>query len=181
MIKTGVSILFYPEGILWNETEKARLVIGIAATNNAHLSVLKQLTNILSDEDLNKKLDTVRNEDDIYKIINGTFILDSEKFEENIKSNNNTINIQSKTFTVDNDHGLHARPCSILVKLLNTFENKITVKLNGTEKEVSGKSMMKMLSLGAKKGDKLTFNIEGEHSNEILKEIENFFKNKFGE
>lgn len=181
VIKTGVSIFFYPEGILWNEIEKARLVIGIAAKNNAHLSVLKQLTSILSDEALNEKLDSVKSEEDIYKIFNGTFVLDSKKLEENIKYSDNIKNVQSETLTLSNENGLHARPCASLVKFLNTFENKITAKLEGKNNEVSGKSMMKMLSLGAKKGDRITFNVEGENAENILKEIELAFKNNLGE
>lgn len=181
VFKTGVSVFFYPEGVLWNETEKARLVIGIAATNNAHLSVLKQLTNILSDENLNKKLDLVRNEEDVYKILDGTFVLDLKKVEENIKADHNIKNIQSATFILRNENGLHARPCSSLVKFLNTFDNKITVKREGSDNEVSAKSMMKLLSLGAKKGDRLTFVVEGENASSVLEEINLAFKNNFGE
>lgn len=175
--KTGVSLFFYPDGVLWNKTEKAKLVIGIAAKNNAHLQILKQLTNILSDEKLNEQFNNVKNTKDLLDIINGKYIED-KKVDLNIKTENN---ISIRTIQILNEHGLHARPCKNLVEFLNKFENKIMVRKENTEKEVSAKSMMRLLSLGVKKNENLVFSVEGNNSNEVLDKIEQEIKSGMGE
>ncbi len=49
--KTGVQVFQFPQGIEWGEGNIAYVVIGIAARSDEHLSLLRQLTHVLSDED----------------------------------------------------------------------------------------------------------------------------------
>ncbi|HDR0967327.1 TPA: PTS mannitol transporter subunit IICBA [Pasteurella multocida] len=54
VLKTGVVVCQYPEGVKFNEDEEdsiAKLVIGIAAKNNEHLQVVSAITNALDSED----------------------------------------------------------------------------------------------------------------------------------
>ncbi|HDX1178375.1 TPA: PTS mannitol transporter subunit IICBA [Pasteurella multocida] len=54
VLKTGVVVCQYPEGVKFNEDEEdsiAKLVIGIAAKNNEHLQVVSAITNALDNED----------------------------------------------------------------------------------------------------------------------------------
>jgi len=46
---TGLSVLQFREGIVWEEDETAYLVIGIAATKDEHLVVLSNLAEVLED------------------------------------------------------------------------------------------------------------------------------------
>ena len=48
--KTGVVIAQFPEGVEWAPNERAFIVIGIAAKSEEHLTLLRQLTGLLSDE-----------------------------------------------------------------------------------------------------------------------------------
>lgn len=81
-----------------------------------------------------------------------------------------------------NEHGLHTRPSSSLVKLLKPFPNEILIaNLNEKTDFVKANSLMKLVSLGAKEGDTLRFKIKGENSQEIMKKIQEAFENKLGE
>lgn len=55
VLGTGIVVLQYPEGVEWpNGT--AHLVIGLAASSDAHVTVLSQLAEILQDEELCEQL-----------------------------------------------------------------------------------------------------------------------------
>ena len=48
---TGISVLQIPEGIVWEDDEKAYLIIGIAAQEDEHVEVLSNLAEAIEDED----------------------------------------------------------------------------------------------------------------------------------
>jgi phosphocarrier protein FPr len=57
-----------------------------------------------------------------------------------------------------NAHGLHARPAKILAQLAKSFEGDVRVRIvDGGESAVSVKSLSKLLSLGARRGQVLEF------------------------
>jgi phosphocarrier protein FPr len=61
---------------------------------------------------------------------------------------------------VRNEHGLHARPGTMLVNTIKQFESEITVaNLDG--KPANGRSLMKVVALGVKKGHRLRFTAQG--------------------
>lgn len=66
------------------------------------------------------------------------------------------------TFEVLNPHGLHTRPSSNLIKLIKQFNSQITVaNLDGANQPVKASSLMKLVALGAKKGQRLQFTATG--------------------
>jgi phosphocarrier protein FPr len=62
VIKTGISVVQIPEGVIWEDdedaVEKAYLVVGIAAVSDEHVDVLTALADIVEDEELIKQLHT---------------------------------------------------------------------------------------------------------------------------
>lgn len=50
VITTGVSVVQLPDGVEWEPGEKAHLIIGIAATSDAHMGVLARLAGAIEDE-----------------------------------------------------------------------------------------------------------------------------------
>ncbi|MCK3658013.1 bifunctional PTS fructose transporter subunit IIA/HPr protein [Pasteurellaceae bacterium Pebbles2] len=86
------------------------------------------------------------------------------------------------TFTVRNEHGLHARPSSVLVSTLKPFSAKISVQnLNRANEFVNAKSAMKVVALGASKGQRLRFVAEGEDALEAIQTLGKAFADGFGE
>ena len=74
--------------------------------------------------------------------------------------------------TILNENGLHALPASRFVKKAETFKSDITIAKDGVE--VSGKSIMGILTLACEKGSRVILTTDGEDekkANEVLKKI----------
>ncbi len=72
-------------------------------------------------------------------------------------------------FVVHNKVGLHARPASTLVKAAAGFRSKITIIKDDIVADA--KSILTLLTLGARKGDQITIMADGEDEEEALKKI----------
>ncbi len=75
--------------------------------------------------------------------------------------------------------GMHARPAARLVQLTSRFSSDITFKRDGDE--VNGKSIMGVLMLAAPYGSIITVIARGDDAEAAANEIEDLFRNKFGE
>lgn len=86
------------------------------------------------------------------------------------------------TFTVRNEHGLHARPCAVLVQTLKPFSASVTVEnLDRPNTPVNAKSTMRMVSIGATKGHRLRFVAEGADAFPALEALGKAFAEGLGE
>ncbi|MEY4475677.1 MAG: hypothetical protein RL248_1444, partial [Pseudomonadota bacterium] len=116
--------------------------------------------NCLSDLLLAKKADALLNADAAALLA----LLTRESVEQN--------EITSAEFVIRNEHGLHARPGAILVNIIKQFTSEITVtNLDGTGKPANGRSLMKVVALGVKKGNRLRFSACGEDAQVALDAI----------
>lgn len=314
MVKnTGVQVFQFPQGIEWGEGNTAYVVIGIAARSDEHLALLRQLTQVLGDEDKAAKLATLQdvkafrailmgeeslsvsadnlhldvetqslltltainagklqqqgavNNDFVSEVIaspalplaEGLWITDSlsgslknalafsrakNAFELNHKNVKGVITVSAKddgihtllarllendvqqtllngsaeqivtalngeetlsktaesavqnaaecqadnvvigTFTVRNEHGLHARPTTNLVNVVKQFDAKISVQnLSRDTAAVSAKSLMKIVALGAVCGHRLRFVAEGNEAQQAIEAIQQAMMNGLGE
>ncbi len=68
--------------------------------------------------------------------------------------------------TVGPDAGLHARPAAQFVKTAKGFSSEIVV-IKG-EKQANAKSSLKIMTLGAKKGDTIVIRAEGDDAEEAV-------------
>ncbi|PKM65613.1 MAG: HPr family phosphocarrier protein [Firmicutes bacterium HGW-Firmicutes-2] len=82
--------------------------------------------------------------------------------------------MKSFTIIVPFEEGLHARPASQLVKVCQSAKSDIKI-IKGTT-EVNPKSILGILTLGAKYNDTLTMEISGEDEDEVVQKINNFFE-----
>ena len=275
VLKTGVQVFQFPQGVTWGEGQVAYVAIGIAASSDEHLGLLRQLTHVLSDDSVAEQLKSVTTAEELrallmgekqseqLKLDNETLSLDvvanslvtlqalnaarlkevgavdatfvaraineqpmnlgqgiwlNDCAEGNVRSavavsraatafdvqgevaallvtvamnddqpvavlkrlgdlllNNKadrllkadaatvlalltsddalTDDVLSAEFIVRNEHGLHARPGTMLVNTIKQFNSEITVtNLDGTGKPANGRSLMKVVALGVKKG-----------------------------
>lgn len=81
------------------------------------------------------------------------------------------------TVNVTVSGGLHARPASVLVHMLNQFAS--SVKIIKGEKQANGKSILNVMALGAKVGDDITFEIEGADEQQASSRIQELFEKDF--
>lgn len=72
--------------------------------------------------------------------------------------------MKSFEYIITDELGIHARPAGNLVNQSKNFESIINITL--ADKTVSAKSIMAIMTLGAKKSDKILITIEGSDENE---------------
>lgn len=82
----------------------------------------------------------------------------------------------SKTVEITNETGLHTRPGNEFVSLAKTFDSTIEVE-NEAGKKVKGTSLLKLLSLGIKKGTKVTVYADGTDEVKACEELSNLLAN----
>jgi len=85
----------------------------------------------------------------------------------------------TRSLTVLNKLGIHARPAAMFVKTANRFQCDIFVEKDG--EKVNGKSIMGLMMLAAGPGSKLTVHAEGQDASQALAELETLVERKFGE
>lgn len=83
------------------------------------------------------------------------------------------------TVVVKNNLGLHTRPATSIVKLLQNFSSHVLFKHN--ENEINAKSILSILLLAAKKNSKIRIEVEGDDAEEALEKLVNAFDNEFEE
>ncbi|MCA1717231.1 MAG: HPr family phosphocarrier protein [Actinobacteria bacterium] len=71
--------------------------------------------------------------------------------------------------TVGPEAGLHARPAAQFVKTAKGFTSEIVV-IKG-EREANAKSSLKIMTLGAKKGDEIKIRAEGDDAEEAVEAL----------
>ncbi|POP47831.1 bifunctional PTS fructose transporter subunit IIA/HPr protein [Superficieibacter electus] len=294
VLKTGVQVYQFPQGVTWGEGQTAYVAIGIAASSDEHLGLLRQLTHVLSDDSVAEQLKTAttaeelrallmgEKQSEMLKLDNDTLTLDvvasdlvtlqalnagrlkeagavdagfvaraiteqplnlgqgiwlNDSAEGNLRSAiavsraasafevngqpasllvtvamadsqptavldrlsqllltnkaDRLLNADAATllalltsddaladdvlnaeFVVRNEHGLHARPGTMLVNTIKQFNSEITVtNLDGSGKPANGRSLMKVVALGVKKGHRLRFTAQGEDAEQALTAI----------
>ncbi|MDN5304462.1 MAG: phosphocarrier protein HPr [Fusobacteriaceae bacterium] len=81
----------------------------------------------------------------------------------------------SKTVVITNETGMHTRPANEFVKEVKTFNSEITLSANG--KEVKAKSLLKILSLGIKKGTEVTVTAIGDDAEQAVEKLADVLAN----
>ncbi|WP_438436460.1 fused PTS fructose transporter subunit IIA/HPr protein [Kluyvera georgiana] len=304
VLKTGVQVYQFPQGVTWGEGQTAYVAIGIAASSDEHLGLLRQLTHVLSDDAVAEQLKTATTAEElrallmgekqsealkldndmlsldvaasdlvtlqalnaarlkeagavdanfVAKVINdrplnlgqGIWLSDSaegnlrsaiavsraaepftvgeaaasvlitvamtdaqptavlnrlvnllldNKAERLLKADAATLlalltsddaaadDVLSEEFVIRNEHGLHARPGTMLVNTIKQFSSDITVtNLDGSGKPANGRSLMKVVALGVKKGHRLRFTAQGDDARQALDAIGEAIASGLGE
>ena len=86
---------------------------------------------------------------------------------------------RESTVTIKNELGLHARAATQFVQLAAHYEADVFVIKDG--QEVSGKSILGMLTLMAVKNTELLLRVEGPDADELLMALEELVASRFGE
>lgn len=174
VINTGLKVLYVPQGVKWDEENIAYVIIGIAAKSNEHLDVLRQLTRVVIDESALDRIKSVKTAVDLLAILTG----------KAVPQHTNVASQGDREFiiTLPNPHGLHTRPAAILVKEIKIFDSDIQVaNIDNSPTFVNAKSMMKLVSLGVKFGQKMKFVITGVDAVQAEEKIKKLIGDGLGE
>ena len=82
------------------------------------------------------------------------------------------------TYTIGAEHGLHARPAGMLVNCAKRFESEI--KISKGEKSADAKKLLAVMSLGGKRGDELTFTLNGNDEGMAAEALQNVCQREIG-
>ncbi|MBF7996229.1 fused PTS fructose transporter subunit IIA/HPr protein [Rahnella laticis] len=136
--------------------EKVSMLLTISVADDQPLDVLNYLSDLL----IANKAERLLTADAV-----GVLALLTSEVEEQ-------ANVLTAEFVIRNEHGLHARPGTALVNVIKQFSSEITVtNLDGSGKPANGRSLMKVVALGVKKGHHLRFTATGEDAELALKTI----------
>ena len=75
-------------------------------------------------------------------------------------------------YIITDEIGIHARPAGLLVKTISQYESNVTIKRGG--QEGNAKSIIGIMTLGVKKGDEVTFLIDGKDEAEASETLRVF-------
>ncbi len=92
---------------------------------------------------------------------------------------NKSDNRLSKSVTITNDLGLHARSAAQIAKLAQNVKSKVWI-IKDREK-VDAASIIDILTLACAKGSKLTLKIDDQSDLDILNDIAQLIESGFGE
>lgn len=83
----------------------------------------------------------------------------------------------TREFKLLNKYGMHVRPAGLFAKTASRYDAEVMVEKDGTE--VSGKSIMALMTLEATCGCVLKVTATGAQAAEVLDELEALVKRKF--
>ncbi|EKN5918320.1 TPA: PTS sugar transporter subunit IIA [Yersinia enterocolitica] len=70
IVKTGVEIFQFPDGVIWDRSNVMFIAIGVIAKEKEHIDVLKDIASIFSDEIIANALSLISNKQDFLRILN---------------------------------------------------------------------------------------------------------------
>lgn len=84
-----------------------------------------------------------------------------------------------KKVRVKNDLGLHTRPATVIVKLLQNCKSNVSFTYK--KETINAKSILSILMLAAQKNSQIIITIEGEDAEETMMRLVQAFEEQFGE
>lgn len=81
--------------------------------------------------------------------------------------------------TLENDVGLHARPAALLARSLAGLDADVSVRLGG--EEADARSVLALMALGARQGDRIEIRACGPEADEALRRVKDLIERNFDE
>ncbi len=146
--RDGIAVLQIPAGVEWNPGQTARLVVGIAASSDGHIAILRRLTRLMQDVDL---LDTLAVTTDATQI---RFALENDPDLAVPGKAAVAVDLEHSTeWILDYPAGLHARPASVWAKAAQASIAPIQIR-HGDD-AVDARNLIALLQIGLRCGDKV--------------------------
>ncbi|UYP07338.1 HPr family phosphocarrier protein [Priestia megaterium] len=84
--------------------------------------------------------------------------------------------MKERKLVVNLENGLEARIATKFVQMASSFNSEVTIVKQ--EKSVIGKSIMGVMALAVRKGEKITLITNGNDEQEAIESLENFLSNR---
>ncbi|MDR2795191.1 MAG: phosphoenolpyruvate--protein phosphotransferase [Spirochaetaceae bacterium] len=155
--RDGLVVLQSPAGVDWGNGNTATLIVAIAAAGDSHISILRQMTGLLQDENKMNRLSKTRDESEL----KAAFLNRTEGEDEALPDF-----ALSREWVLDYPAGLHARPG--LVWSETAKESTAVLRVRHDKKSADPRKLVALLHLGLKSGDRLTISADGPGAEEAL-------------
>jgi len=170
---TGIAILQLPDGVEWNEGQKAYLVVAIAAQSDEHIGLLRRLTRLMQQPDAIDALVHAHNPLVLITALGDaptpTAALEPETAPPWPAD-------AETTWTVDYPNGLHARPATRWVETAKRFSCELRIYKDAefadaktlTDLLADAKTLTDLLALGVTNGTNLRLAARGPDAQRAL-------------
>jgi multiphosphoryl transfer protein len=173
ILRTGISVLQVPDGVEWNRGETVYLVVGIAARSDEHIGILANLTNILNDDEVIRRLIKTNDLNDIIDTLSRSRAETTPPLET---PSDFTAFVD---LTIRNPTGLHARPATAFASLAKEFASEVRVRHG--DKIANGKSLASLLQLGLEKSSLIRVMAKGPDEAAALQALRQAVESGLGE
>lgn len=85
----------------------------------------------------------------------------------------------TRTITIQNEVGLHARPATFFIQKANAYKSTIVIEKGN--RRANAKSLLGVLSLGIEKGHDIIVHAEGVDEQEAVEGLSNLLLNGFND
>ncbi len=85
--------------------------------------------------------------------------------------------ISTRTVTVTNPHGLHARPANVIIKTVRKYDAQVTIHKGGQVADAT--SIFDLMSLGATQGTELLLSAKGRQAKDVIDALAQQFDAEF--
>ena len=85
----------------------------------------------------------------------------------------------SRTVTLPNPTGLHARPAKVFAEAAKESGHQVTLTKDGNT--VNGRSVLSVLTLDCHQGDEVTIDVDGEQADTVLESLVALVESGLGE
>lgn len=85
--------------------------------------------------------------------------------------------MKSFDYVIQDPMGIHARPAGVMVKMVSQLPCKVTLNVNG--KVADAKKIIAVMGLGAKQGQTVNVQVEGDGADQALETLQKFFSENF--
>ncbi|MDO4697560.1 MAG: fused PTS fructose transporter subunit IIA/HPr protein [Pasteurellaceae bacterium] len=163
------------------DSSSGNLANGIAIARNQQGMTLISVAMV--DQRLQPQLTKLIQPAILHKIANANQAELLAIFNNILESNEHTLNDEVEVIiTLRNTHGLHARPSTFFVNIAKKFVAHIQVQnLDAQTSLVDGKSVMEIMTLGVKKGERLRIVARGHDAKLALTQLTQAIEQGLGE
>src|SRR3712207_4002505 len=145
--RTGIAVAQFPQGVEWRPGETVRLVVGIAAKSDEHLTILANLVDVLDDAE---KAQRLAQTNDAHEIIAALSRARGDGSPTATPPTDVPADARVVEVQVRNAAGLHARPATAFVEIASGFASEVRVEYG--DKTANGKALASLLRLGVESG-----------------------------
>ena len=137
--------------------------------NYNYLDFLEYVNNFIKNSNNVSRETIIQNLNRKLELVKDDYLLNT--IDDNVDENN----LRTITVKISNQHGIHARPASILVKLVQSFESTIWIR-NSRKEIINAKDFLQILTMELKNNDCVEIIAQGKDAESALKCLELTFR-----